>query len=132
ACDAPAAFAAYAPIAGLLWRPLPESCAGPAAMLHVHGWADPVVPIEGRSVGGGILTQGDLFDGLDVLRAAFGCLRDDPDEYGAEDAYLIRRWTDCAPGASLEMALHPGGHSIPKGWSDLALDWFEERAAAPR
>ena len=29
ACDAPEDFAAYAPIAGLLWRPLPDACAGP-------------------------------------------------------------------------------------------------------
>ncbi|MEL6792744.1 MAG: alpha/beta fold hydrolase, partial [Pseudomonadota bacterium] len=117
ACDAPESFAAYAPIAGLLWRPLPEACAGPFRMQHTHGWSDTVVPIEGRSVAGGQFTQGDLFAGLDLLRDAMGCAKDDPDEYGAEGAYLIRRWTDCARGAGLEMALHPGGHAIPRGWS---------------
>lgn len=130
ACDAPDSFAAYAPIAGLLWRPLPESCLGPFRMQHTHGWSDPVVPIEGRSVANGAFTQGDLFKGLDILRDAMGCVRDDPDDYAAMGPYLIRRWTECAPGAGLEMALHPGGHLIPKGWSALALDWFEgvERA----
>lgn len=130
ACDAPEAFAAYAPIAGLLWRPLPDACAGPMRMLHTHGWADPVVPIEGRSVAGGRITQGDLFAGLDLLRRAMGCARDDPDGYAASGAFLIRRWTDCAPGAELALALHPGGHTIPRGWVDLALDWFEGRSPA--
>ena len=130
ACDAPDSFAAYAPVAGLLWRPLPEFCAGPFRMQHVHGWSDPVVPLEGRSVAGGAFTQGDLFAGLDLLRDAMACGKDDPDDYAAAGAFLIRRWTDCAPGASLELALHPGGHSIPRGWSTLALDWFEAEITA--
>lgn len=125
ACNAPESFAAYAPIAGLMWRPLPETCDGPVRLLHVHGWADPVVPLEGRTVGGGWLTQGDLFVGLNLLRDASACVRDDPDSYDAQGTYLIRRWTDCAPGGDLSFALHPGGHSIPKGWAALALDWYE-------
>lgn len=130
ACDAPESFAGYAPIAGLLWRPLPTECAGPFRMQHTHGWSDTVVPIEGRSVANGQFTQGDLFAGMDLLRDAMACAKDDPDEYGAEADFLIRRWTTCAPGAGLEMALHPGAHSIPRGWSKLALDWFEADAAA--
>ena len=128
ACDAPESFAGYAPIAGLLWRPLPVECAGPFRMQHTHGWSDTVVPIEGRSVANGQFTQGDLFAGMDLLRDAMECAKDDPDEYGAEGDYLIRRWTACAPGAGLEMALHPGAHSIPRGWTKLALDWFEAEA----
>ncbi|RMF40537.1 MAG: polyhydroxybutyrate depolymerase [Alphaproteobacteria bacterium] len=131
ACNAPEAFPAYAPVSGLLWRPLPEKCAGPMRMLHVHGWSDPVVPIEGRSVAGGRITQGDLFRGLDILRAADGCARDDPDSYDRSGRYLIRRWTECAPGARLELAMHPGGHMIPKDWTTLALDWFEGLPPAP-
>lgn len=132
ACDAPESFAAYAPIAGLMWRPLPGACAGPVRLQHTHGWSDKVVPLEGRTVGGGALTQGDLFRGLALMRAANGCLRDDPDEYAADGPYLIRRWTACAPGAALEMALHPAGHRIPAGWTALALDWFEGRPAPAR
>lgn len=131
ACDAPGDYAAYAPIAGLLWRPLPEECAGPIRMLHVHGWTDPVVPIEGRSVAGGRITQGDLFVGLDLLREASGCVRDDPDVTEAEGDYWLRGWTDCADGASLEFALHSGGHMIPKGWAGFMMDWFEGLSADP-
>lgn len=124
ACDAPGTFAAYAPIAGLLWRPLPAECAGPMRMQHTHGWSDPVVPLEGRTVGSGI-TQGNLFFGLDILRDANGCVKDKPDQFDKTGDYLIRRWTSCTEGTALEMALHPGGHAVPKGWSALALDWFE-------
>ena len=107
ACDAPESFAGFAPIAGLLWRPLPDLCAGPFRMFHVHGWSDPVVPLEGRSVANGAFTQGDLFRGLDLMRDALDCARDDPDGYAQSGDYLIRRWTDCAQGAELSLALHP-------------------------
>ncbi|MDF2232475.1 PHB depolymerase family esterase [Albimonas sp. CAU 1670] len=123
ACDAPGAFRAYLPVAGLLWRPLPEACAGPAPMLHVHGWSDPVVPLEGRSVAGGRITQGDLFAGLALMRAANGCTRDDPDQIALGEAFWLRRWNGCA-GAPLAFALHPAGHVVPSGWADLALDWL--------
>ncbi|MEM9196294.1 MAG: polyhydroxybutyrate depolymerase [Pseudomonadota bacterium] len=125
ACSAPDSFAAYAPIAGLMWRPLPATCDGPVQLFHVHGWSDPVVPIEGRSVAGGRITQGDLFVGLNLLRDASACIKDDPDSYDVQGMYLIRRWTSCAPGGDLSFALHPGGHAIPKGWAGLALNWLE-------
>jgi len=124
ACAAPDSAEAYAPVAGLMWRPQPEACAGPARLLHTHGWADTVVPLEGRSVAGGRLTQGDLFVGLDLLRRANGCARDDPDAHDAPGPFLRRLWTDCA-GADLAFALWPGGHATPPGWADMALDWFE-------
>lgn len=129
ACDAPDSFAAYAPISGLMWRPLPEECVGPVRLFHTHGWSDGVVPLEGRSVGGGRIIQGDLFEGLDLMRRASGCDRDDPDAYDRVRDTLIRAWTDCAPGGELVFALHPGGHGIPPGWVVRAVTWFE--AAAP-
>lgn len=125
ACDAPETFAAYAPVAGLLWRPLPDRCAGPVRLHHTHGWSDPVVPLEGRSVAGGRFTQGDLFAGLDMIRDANGCIKDDPDEYTGNGVFLTRTWTTCDEASALTMALHPGGHRIPQGWGAMALDWFE-------
>ncbi len=125
ACEAPDGFAAYAPIAGLLWRPLPERCASPVRLLHIHGWSDEVVPIEGRSVANGALTQGDLFVGLALMRRTLGCARDDPDAFAARGRFLIRSWTDCASGGGLALALHPAGHATPAGWVGLTLDWFE-------
>ena len=60
-----------------------------------------------------------------IMRNVNGCAKDDPDDYAKDGIYLSRKWTSCAPGTALEMALHPGGHRIPKGWSTLAMDWFE-------
>lgn len=131
ACDAPGGFAAYAPVAGLLRRPLPERCAGPVRMMHVHGWSDEIAPLEGRAIAGGRVTQGDLFTGLAMMRRTLGCARDDPDSYAAAGDLLLRRWSDCAPGGALAMGLHPGGHIMPKGWADLTLDWFETLKAPP-
>ncbi|MGI9411996.1 MAG: alpha/beta hydrolase family esterase [Hyphomicrobiaceae bacterium] len=126
ACDAPNSFAAFVPIAGLLWRPLPQSCSGPVRLLHTHGWIDPVVPIEGRAVGGGKLKQGDLFKGLDLLRQANGCRKTDPDSFQIQGPFWHRVWSTCRNGAALEFVLHSGGHSIPTGWSHMALDWLEK------
>jgi polyhydroxybutyrate depolymerase len=133
ACDAPDSAAAYAPVAGLLWRPLPGRCAGPVRMLHAHGWADPVVPLEGRAVGGGRLVQGDLFGGLALMRATLGCASDTPTRTGARAPFLLREWTDCPGGGALAFALFDGGHVMPAGWADLALDWVEgaDLTAAP-
>ncbi len=125
ACDAPDSFRAYLPIAGLLWRPLPKRCSGPIRLLHTHGWQDRVVPIEGRVVGNGILEQGDLGQGLALLRRANRCTGDAPDRYDTSGPFWYRAWTDCHPGAFLAFALFSGGHTIPAGWTDLALAWLD-------
>ena len=123
ACATPGAFAAYVPVAGSFWRPHPRRCTGPVNLLHVHGWQDGTVPLEGRVLGSGF-AQGDVFAALEIWRAVNDC-RPNPDSHARAGATLVRRWTDCASGARLDFALHPGGHSIPEGWADLALDWFE-------
>ncbi len=124
ACSTPDAFAAYAPVAGSFWQSLPESCAGPVRLLHVHGWTDQTVPLEGRVIGENFV-QGDVFDALALWRGTDGCEQNQPDSFASVDIFQIRSWTTCLPGAGLDFALHPGGHSIPRGWSMLALDWFE-------
>jgi polyhydroxybutyrate depolymerase len=124
ACEDPAAFAAYAPVAGSFWRPEPTDCAGPVRLLHTHGWTDQTVPLEGRVIGPGF-GQGDVFLSLQTWRRADGCDRSQPDSFSTVGEFQLRSWTACAPGARLDFALHVGGHSIPRGWSSLALDWFE-------
>jgi polyhydroxybutyrate depolymerase len=129
ACHRPDMARAYAPVAGAFWEPLPESCAGGADLFHTHGWADRVTPLEGRSVAGGTLTQGDTFASLKILRAANGCEIRQPDTSKIEpDGIWRRTWSSC-PGGWIELMLHPGPHGMPKGWLERALDWFEERLA---
>lgn len=130
ACHAPGTARAYAPVAGAFWEPLPERCAGPVDLFHTHGWSDRTVPLEGRSVAGGTLTQGDAFASLRVLRAALGCNPQMPDTAPMESGgnLWLRHWDHC-PAGSLELMLHPGGHGVPEGWLTRALDWFEARLA---
>ncbi len=130
ACAAPDAFAAYAPVAGSFWRPHPKGCTGPVRLFHTHGWRDQVVPLEGRLLRGdapdapGAVAQGDVWYAMDVWRRANGCgLK--ADRFSAEGMYMRRDWDSCDPGAALGFALFDGGHAVPRGWTDMALDWFE-------
>ena len=126
ACAAPAAFAAYAPVAGSFWRPHPTACAGPVRLLHTHGKADRTVPLLGREIMPGFV-QGNVFEAMQIWRNANDCPSPEPDKTDMRGIYTIQHWDQCAPGTRLEFALHEGGHSIPKGWAKMAMDWFEDR-----
>lgn len=125
ACNAPDLAQAYAPVAGSFWRPHPKmrACAEPVKLLHTHGWKDKTVPLEGRPLSSGI-QQGDVFYAMQIWRETNGCDGMRADTFDTSGPFWIRRWDTCDAGA-LEFAMHPGAHGIPKGWSDMALDWFE-------
>lgn len=126
ACTQGDRFRAYAPVAGAFWEPLPKVCgAGPVDMMHIHGFTDQTVPIEGRRVGGGAFTQGDTFASLDILRRANRCESDRPNAFAMGDVLDCRIWNECAPGREIRFCLHDGGHGLPKGWVPAVLDWFE-------
>ena len=124
ACARPEAFAAYAPVAGSFWRPHPTACAGPVRLFHTHGKADRTVPLEGREIMPGFV-QGNVFNAMGIWRAANGCPSDAPDGTRRLAIYTIEDWTRCDPGSTLSFALHDGGPSIPQGWAQMAVDWFE-------
>jgi polyhydroxybutyrate depolymerase len=126
ACQAPDAFAAYAPVAGSFWLPQPASCAGPVRLLHTHGKADQTVPLLGREIMPGFV-QGNVFKAMETWRLTDGCPSVEADETVKLGIYEVQHWTDCQPGTDLRFALHEGGHSIPKGWAQMAVDWFETR-----
>ncbi len=125
ACQNPQAFAAYAPIAGGFWSPLPETCTGPVRLFHTHGWADGTVPLEGRTLGTSSMVQGDIFAGLGIWRTVNGCAFPVPAKRFSEGESWTRNWTACSPGTDLRLTLHPGAHVIPPGWAEAAIDWFE-------
>ena len=131
ACAAPDTFPAYAPIGGSFWRPHPTGCEGHVRLLHTHGWTDGTVPLEGRLLRGndindvGALAQGDVFHAMDIWRTANDCVHFKADRFDTSGPFWRRAWDRCLPGSALELALFPGGHVIPKGWADMALDWFE-------
>lgn len=124
ACAHPEQFAAYGPVAGSFWRPHPDACAGGVRLLHTHGWTDQTVPLEGREIRTGFV-QGDVFEALQIWRAANGCTALPPDSFAVRADFQIRSWTECQPGTRIDFALHPGGHLVPQGWADMLLDWFE-------
>ncbi|WP_158964408.1 alpha/beta hydrolase family esterase [Chachezhania sediminis] len=126
ACATPDAFPAYAPLSGGFWRPHPDSCAGPVRLHQTHGWSDTTVPLEGRYLGGGKWQQGDIFAGMEIWRHANDCPTETADTFDTTGPFWRRSWTACADGSALELALFPGGHMIPPGWADMALDWFEK------
>lgn len=120
----PEAFAAFATVAGSLWRRHPKACAGPVRLFHTHSTADRTVPIEGREIMPGFV-QGNVFEAMGIWREANGCPSPDPDITRSLGIYTIQDWTRCDPVCTLSFALHEGGHSIPKGWAQTAIDWFE-------
>lgn len=125
ACAAPDTFAAYAPVSGGFWRPLPKGCAGPVRLFQTHGWSDTTVPLEGRILRNGAFEQGDIFAGMELWRSANQCAGQDPTAYSETGIFWRRKWDDCAPDSALEFAVWSGGHTVPAGWADMVLDWFE-------
>lgn len=125
ACEAPQSYAAFLPVAGSFWRPHPGGCDGPVRLFHTHGWTDGTVPLEGRPIGGGRIIQGDVFHSLEIWREANACDGLRPESFSVGESFWLRSWSDCADGSALGLALHPGGHRVPVGWADLAIDWYE-------
>lgn len=128
ACRTPELARAYAPLAGAFWEPMWNDCEAPVDLFHTHGWTDRTVPLEGRPLGNGVMTQGDVFQSLFILRETNGCANRQPEEalLSDESDRWFRSWSDCK-GGRIDLMLHPGGHGIPKGWLGEALDWFEAR-----
>jgi len=129
ACRLGAPFTHFAPVSGAFWEPLPESAcaAGPVRLHHVHGTADTVVPFEGRWIRD-TWKQGDVGEGFDVLRTTNAC-GDGAGRPFEQAGQSCRAWSDCAPGSTLRLCLHDGGHSIPPGWSARVRTWIETTRA---
>ena len=126
ACDAPELFAGFAPVSGVFWKPVPTSCAGPAAVFHTHGTADRVVPIEGRVIRVEQFEQGNADQVLADAAARMSCaapagtarLGDVPGGWRA------REWPGCTGGALVSVRWD-GGHDVPRGWARAALSFLD-------
>lgn len=128
ACLRGRTFAAYAPIAGALWLPMPGSCpGGPVNLSHIHGLTDPVVPLEGRPTEPPYV-QGDVFAAMALLRQTDGC-DSAPTRFEADGPLMCRVWEGCASGRKLRLCLHPFGHELRPDWIVDAWNWVQ---ALPR
>ena len=130
ACHAPETAAAYAAHAGGYLGNLPEKCGRPVRFLHSHGLADSIVPYAGKPPVSGGITMAALDDSLGLLNETNRCIGPEPEDAGLMLGLQRKSWTGCAPGSSLDLLLHDGGHTMPVEWFRATLDWFEEASAA--
>jgi polyhydroxybutyrate depolymerase len=130
ACHEPDIAAAFAVHAGGYLGNLPEECERPVRFLHSHGLSDPIVPFAGEPVVSGGVAMATLERSLDTLARTNRCRDLEPEDAGLRLGLQRKRWTGCAPGASLDLMLHGGGHVMPVDWFRAVLDWFEEPPAA--
>lgn len=117
-------FAGFASVAGALRRPIPqETCpGGPVRMMHIHGFSDAQVPLEGRGIGD--WHQGDAFESLSLLRETNQC-RTNPTTITMGEKFQCRIWQGCGSDRDIQFCLHDGGHGLPQGWAELTREWFE-------
>ncbi len=120
-CHRSEAFAAFAPIAGTFWVPEPETCTSPpASVVHIHGDADPVVPLEGRPIAD--TAQGNVYDVLDMYRRYGGY-----GEASANDVDGLRCENSTNDdGELLNFCLFSGGHSFETRFVSHAWNLFVE------
>jgi polyhydroxybutyrate depolymerase len=111
--------AAYAPVAGAFWEPLPATCpGGPIDLRHVHGTADGTVPLAGRVIRGQFGSATSSADGRAAGDERLCCSVRPGVVEEAADGLRCEEWDGCAVGGrELRMCLHTGGHILPEGWS---------------
>lgn len=125
ACHNPELAAAYAPVAAGYLGAMPDRCRRAVRLLHTHGRTDRIVPLDPDSPwrsGGARMTP--LGTALDKVARAGGCAqRGDPKRHREYDR---TKWSGCGTGASVEVLVHNGGHTIPLSWYSTVIDWFEK------
>lgn len=119
ACYEPGAFDVYNATSGGFWAPEPTACNGPVALRHTHGTADGMVPLEGRTLGGGA-AQSNVYDGIDLWAENNGC--EGEPEVRADEGHDCAVYQGCE--APLEFCLHDDGHKLLPDWEERALDWI--------
>jgi polyhydroxybutyrate depolymerase len=120
ACFAPLGFTAFLPFSGGFWERMPTACTAPVNLRHVHGTADEMVPLEGRSV----LEhwrQADIERGFAIWRETDHCTSL-PERHMRRQGLECEVWS-CHTRRTLELCLHPGGHEMAAGWLEDGLRW---------
>jgi len=118
-------FRAFIPIAGTYWRPIPESCPTPKAnVVHIHGTADPTVPLTGRVIRQ--WQQGDVARALKLYRAGsdYGAPRHLPSQSSGVARLrdvTCQQWLG-GTGNTVAFCTHDGGHWFKASYISDALD----------
>ena len=107
ACHRSDKYAAFVPIAGTFWRPVPDKCTTPVtSIIHLHGDRDPTVPLKGRPIRP--THQGNVFKALEMY-AGYGKFGPAKDISRGKLRCKTRR---NASGRILEFCLFSGGHTF--------------------
>ncbi|MEO1292500.1 MAG: PHB depolymerase family esterase [Pseudomonadota bacterium] len=119
ACHRSGDYAGFAPLAGTFWRPIPVECEPPvASIIHIHGTADKIVPLDGRVVQDG--RQGSIHDVL-AMYTAFG-------EFGAGKrepiGELVCEHRGSGEAVGLRFCTFAGGHSFKSDYLRQAWAMF--------
>jgi len=124
ACKGDGRFAAFLPIAGVWWQPMPKTCtAPPRPLLHIHGIADSVMPIGGRSLRDR-WKQGDVSIAVATMRVYNGCLPG-ASRHEQRGELTCAFETACESRKPVALCLHPGDHHTNPAWFMQVKDWLE-------
>jgi polyhydroxybutyrate depolymerase len=123
ACKGDGRFTAFLPVAGVWWRPMPTECPAPKRpLLHIHGTADPVMPMMGRHLRDR-WRQGDVMEAIATLRGVNGCKAEPARERRGELSCGLQK--DCASGQPIGLCLHDGDHHVNPAWFVTMRDWLD-------
>ena len=120
ACEMPAQFAGFVPLSGTFWLEPPETCNRPVtSIIHIHGDADKVVPLTGRTIRD--TKQDEVAEALAMYRE-FGVF--EPRTKGEVQGSLTCDSEANAGGNMMMFCLFEGGHSfrtehVRFGWEQL-------------
>ncbi|WP_075220677.1 alpha/beta hydrolase family esterase [Acuticoccus yangtzensis] len=122
ACRRGDRFLGFVPVAGTFWEPLPQDCPNPPVdILHVHGTADPVVPLAGRPIAE--TRQCNVEEALSMFRAA--AHHGAPEPMAAPDG-LTCSGTTGDGNTRIILCLHDGGHEVRAAWLEWGWRLFAE------
>jgi polyhydroxybutyrate depolymerase len=113
ACRASDRFAAFGPVAAVVWAPACSE-ARPVAIAAFMGTADPIVPFDGGTVNCcGNPTIGGAPDTMASWAEHDQCTAS-PDVTTPSSEVEIRRWTGCSTGSEITFfVIKGGGHTWP-------------------
>ncbi len=119
-CHRSDSFAAFVPVSGTFWDPVPDTCTTPpATVLHIHGDADRTVPLMGRNIGQ--TKQGEVPRTLEMYAAygGFGPVKT------AQMLDMGCEMRENDSGNMLGFCMFEGGHSFKSSYLKMAWEMFE-------
>jgi polyhydroxybutyrate depolymerase len=123
ACHGDGRFQAFLPIAGVWWQPMPKECkAPPRPLLHIHGTADPVMPMTGRNLRDR-WKQGDVRDAMTTLKKVNGCSAS-PTRTEPRGPLTCELFSGCLSHKPVALCLHGGDHHTNPRWITDVKEWL--------